>query len=130
MLMTGTTAESTRILLITDDEHEKELTSFMLSCGGFDTQIALTAESALMLAARYRHRIVVIDMASRTLDPVDVAERLSHILDFRSHKLIAINASERSDQREKLVELHCQSFIESNAVSNLCSIIQHRFVEN
>lgn len=121
--MTESTASTSRILLVTDDEHEKELMSFMLSCGGFDTQIALNAETALTLSARNRYPVVVIDMASSKLDCLDIAKRLGEILDFRSHALIAINAPAQSELRKRLLKLHCSSFIETNAASNLCTII-------
>ena len=115
---------NTQVLLVTDDEHEKEMTSFMLSCGGFHTQIALTSERALMHAARSRFDVVIIDMGSRQYDGVDLAQRLALTLDFSASSLIAINAPDNTETRSKLTGLGCRSFVDATETDQLCSIIR------
>lgn len=122
--MTSRIDGDTRILLVTDDEHEKEMTSFMLSCGGFNTRIALDGERALLLAANSRFDVVIIDMGSRTFDGVDLVQRLALLPDFSASSLIAINAPDKSDSRDKLTGLGCRSFVNSTEADQLCSIIR------
>lgn len=112
------------ILLVTDDEHEKEMTSFMLSCGGFNTNIALTSERALLLAAKTRFDVVIIDMGSRKYDGMDLAQRLAGTIDFSANSLIAIDAPDNAEARSKLTRLGCRSFIDATETDQLCSIIQ------
>lgn len=122
--MTTVIPGNTRVLLVTDDEHEKEMTSFMLSCGGFNTQIALTDERALSLAAKFSFNVVIIDMGSRKFDGVDLARRLASTLDFSANSLIAINAPDNVETRSKLTRLGCRSFIDASQTDQLCSIIK------
>ena len=99
-----------RILLVEDNEMNRDMLSRRLSRKGYEVSIAVDGQQGLAMAARGGFDLVLLDMSLPEMDGWEVARRLRADPRTRPLPVIALTAHAMAGDREKALEAGCDDY--------------------
>ena len=99
-----------RILLIEDNEMNRDMLSRRLIKRGYDVAIALDGEQGVAMARSERPALILMDMSLPGLDGWDATRQLKAMPETRGIPVIALTAHAMSGDREKAAAAGCDDF--------------------
>jgi len=120
-----------RILLVEDNEMNRDMLSRRLARSGYEVLIAVQGEEGVALARTASPDLVLMDMSLPVLDGWEATRRLKDDPATREIPVIALTAHAMSGDREKASAAGCDDFdtkpVEySRLVSKIEGLLQNR----
>jgi CheY-like chemotaxis protein len=100
----------TKILLVEDNEMNRDMLSRRLAKRGYEVVIAVEGEQGVALARSSSPDIVLMDMSLPVLDGWEATRRLKSDPATRDIPIIALTAHAMAGDREKANEAGCDDF--------------------
>ena len=100
----------TKILLVEDDEMNREIFVRRLVGRGYEVIPATTGQEALDLAADHAPTLILMDMGLPVVSGWEVARRLKASSDLRRIPIIALTAYALSEDRDRALESGCDDY--------------------
>jgi two-component system cell cycle response regulator DivK len=99
-----------RILLVEDNEMNRDMLSRRLQRKGYDVIIALDGEAGVTLAATERPDLILMDMSLPVLDGWEATRRIKGLPETASIPVIALTAHAMAGDRDKALEAGCDDY--------------------
>ena len=99
-----------RILLVEDNEMNRDMLSRRLQRKGFDTLIAVDGEQGIAMARSERPDLVLMDMSLPVIDGWEATRRLKADPDTESIPIIALTAHAMADDRQCALDAGCDDY--------------------
>jgi len=99
-----------RILLVEDNEMNRDMLSRRLQRKGYEVLIAVDGEAGVRMAASERPDLVLMDMSLPVLDGWEATRRLKSAPDTASIPVIALTAHVMTGDRDKALAAGCDDF--------------------
>ena len=99
-----------RILLVEDNELNRDMLSRRLIRRGYEVDMAVDGEEALTAVRDGRPQLVLMDMSLPLIDGWEATRRLKADPDLRHIPVIALTAHAMSGDRERALEAGCDEF--------------------
>jgi CheY-like chemotaxis protein len=99
-----------RVLLVEDNEMNRDMLSRRLQKRGFDISIAVDGSEGIDLATRDIPDVILLDMSLPVIDGWEAARRLKAAAPTRGIPIIALTAHAMSDDRQKALDAGCDDF--------------------
>ena len=100
----------TKILLVEDDEMNRDMLSRRLAKRGYDVSIAVDGKEAVSLAGSVSPDLILMDLSLPELDGWDAARLLKASPDTRHVPIIALTAHAIADDRQKAIDAGCDDY--------------------
>jgi two-component system, cell cycle response regulator DivK len=100
----------TRVLLVEDNEMNRDMLSRRLQRRGFEVLIAADGAQGLALAAAEKPDIILMDMSLPVLDGWEATRRLKAAPDTASIPVIGLTAHAMATDRDKCLEAGCDEY--------------------
>ena len=100
----------TKILLVEDNEMNRDMLSRRLMRRGYEVVIAVDGESGLSLAGSEVPDLILMDMSLPILDGWEVTRRLKETPATQHIPVIALTAHAMSSDRDKALEAGCDDY--------------------
>jgi two-component system cell cycle response regulator DivK len=99
-----------KILLVEDNEINRDMLSRRLERRGYRVAIALDGEQGVSMAELEAPDLILMDMSLPVLDGWEAARRLKAAPETRSIPIIALTAHAMVGDREKAIESGCDDY--------------------
>jgi two-component system, cell cycle response regulator DivK len=99
-----------KILLVEDNEVNRDMLSRRLERRGYRVAIALDGEQGVAMAGSEAPDLILMDMSLPVLDGWEAARQLKAALETRSIPIIALTAHAMVGDREKAIEAGCDDY--------------------
>ena len=99
-----------KILLVEDNELNREMLSRRLVRQGFEVLVAVDGLQGVALAQAYRPDLILMDMSLPGIDGWEATRRLKADAATRAVPVIALTAHAMSDDRAKALAAGCDDF--------------------
>ena len=99
-----------KILLVEDNEMNRDMLSRRLVKRGFEVAIAVDGEQGLAMASSAAPALILMDMSLPGIDGWEATRRLKAAPETRAIPVIALTAHAMSGDREKAVAAGCDDF--------------------
>lgn len=99
-----------RILLVEDNELNRDMLSRRLKRRGFEMLLAVDGQQGLDMAREQRPDLVLLDMDLPVIDGWDVARRLKASPDTAGIRVIALTAHAMVGDRDKALDAGCDDY--------------------
>ena len=99
-----------KILLVEDNEINRDMLSRRLERRGYRVAIALDGEQGVSMAGLEAPDLILMDMSLPVLDGWEAARRLKAALETRAIPIIALTAHAMVGDREKAIESGCDDY--------------------
>ncbi len=99
-----------KILLVEDNEMNRDMLSRLLERKGYQVVLALDGESGVEMARTQAPDLVLMDMSLPVLDGWEATRRLKAAAATRHIPVIALTAHAMSSDREKALEAGCDDY--------------------
>jgi len=99
-----------KILLVEDNEMNRDMLSRRLERKGYEVVFALDGEEAVAKARSEAPDIILMDMSLPVLDGWQAARRIKESADTARIPIIALTAHAMAGDREKALEARCDEF--------------------
>lgn len=99
-----------KVLLVEDNEMNRDMLSRRLARKGYDVVIAIDGHDGLEAASRERPDIILMDMSLPGLDGWDATRRLKAEPDTCGIPVVALTAHAMASDREKALEAGCDDY--------------------
>ncbi len=99
-----------KILLVEDNEMNRDMLSRRLRRRGYDVVLALDGESGLALAESEAPDLILMDMSLPILDGWEATRRLKSAPATQRIPVIALTAHAMSSDRDKALEAGCDDY--------------------
>ena len=99
-----------KILLVEDNEMNRDMLSRRLTRRGYDVAIAVDGEQGLDMARSEAPALILMDMSLPGLDGWEATRRLKAAEETRAIPVIALTAHAMSGDREKAIAAGCDDF--------------------
>ena len=99
-----------KILLVEDNETNRDMLSRRLERRGYQVAIALDGEQGVSMAGLEAPDLILMDMSLPVLDGWEAARRLKAAPETRSIPIIALTAHAMAGDREKAIESGCNDY--------------------
>lgn len=99
-----------RILLVEDNEMNRDMLSRRLQRKGYDVVIALDGETGMTMAASERPDLILMDMSLPVLDGWEATRRLKGTPETAAIPIIALTAHVMAGDRDKALEAGCDDY--------------------
>lgn len=103
-------AEAVRILLIEDNEMNRDMLARRLGRKGYDVSVAVDGAQGLAMAAEILPDLILMDMSLPVLDGWEASRQLKANNDLCRIPIIALTAHAMSDDRTKALEAGCDEY--------------------
>jgi CheY-like chemotaxis protein len=103
--MTGT-----RILLVEDNEMNRDMLSRRLQRRGFDVIMAVDGQEGVELARSAAPELILLDMSLPVIDGWEVAKVLKSDASTAAIPIIALTAHAMADDRDKALDAGCDDY--------------------
>ncbi len=100
----------TTILLVEDNELNRDMLSRRLKRKGFDVLMAVDGQECLDVAALESPDVILLDMSLPVLDGWEAAQRLKSQPETRDIPIVALTAHAMASDREKALEAGCDDY--------------------
>ena len=99
-----------KILLVEDNEMNRDMLSRRLTRKGFDVIVAADGTEALSLAGSDRPDLILMDMSLPGMDGWEATRQVKAAPETNHIPVIALTAHAMSDDREKALEAGCDDY--------------------
>ena len=99
-----------KILLVEDNEMNRDMLSRRLERRGYQVLIAVDGEQGLAMAQSEAPDLILMDMSLPVLNGWEAARRLKEASETRAIPIIALTAHAMLGDREKAIEAGCDDF--------------------
>lgn len=99
-----------KVLLVEDNELNRDMLSRRLLRRGYDVSIAVDGQQGVDLAASERPDIILMDMSLPVLDGWDATRKLKSQPDTQAIPVIALTAHAMASDRERAIEAGCDDY--------------------
>jgi len=99
-----------KILLVEDNEMNRDMLSRRLTRLGFHVLIATDGEQGVEMAGTQRPDLILMDMSLPVLDGWGAARRIKAEIDTQSIPLIALTAHAMAGDRDKALDAGCDDY--------------------
>ncbi|HKA31565.1 MAG TPA: response regulator [Candidatus Binatia bacterium] len=99
-----------KILLVEDNEINRDMLSRRLERRGYQVAIAVDGEQGVSMAGLEAPDVILMDMSLPVLDGWEAARRLKSTPETRSIPIIALTAHAMVGDREKAIESGCDDY--------------------
>ena len=99
-----------RLLLIEDNEMNRDMLSRRLERRGYQVLIAVDGQQGLDTASAEKPELILLDMSLPVVDGWEVARRLKTDATLRSIPVIALTAHAMAGDRERALEAGCDDY--------------------
>ena len=99
-----------KILLVEDDEMNRDMLSRRLERRGYQVVIALDGEQAVAMARSEAPDLILMDMSLPVLDGWEATRRIRAASETRAVPIIALTAHAMQGDREKAIEAGCDDY--------------------
>ena len=99
-----------KILLVEDNEMNRDMLSRRLERKGYQVVMALDGEQAVALARSEAPALILMDMSLPVLDGWEATRRLKAAPETKTIPVIALTAHAMSGDREKSLEAGCDDY--------------------
>ena len=99
-----------KILLVEDNEMNRDMLSRRLQRKGYEVLIAVDGEAGVTMAVSERPDLILMDMSLPVLDGWEATRRLKEILETAAIPVIALTAHVMAGDRDKALEAGCDDF--------------------
>ncbi len=100
----------TKILLVEDNEMNRDMLSRRLARRGYQVVIALDGEQGVAMARSEAPDLILMDMSLPVLDGWEAARQLKATPETRAILIIALTAHAMVGDREKAIEAGCNDY--------------------
>jgi CheY-like chemotaxis protein len=100
----------TKILLIEDNEMNRDMLSRRLVRNGFEVVMAVDGEQGVVMAQRERPDLILMDMSLPVIDGWEATKRVRADEATSAIPIIALTAHAMSGDREKAIEAGCDDY--------------------
>jgi CheY-like chemotaxis protein len=100
----------TKILLVEDNEMNRDMLSRRLIKKGFEVVMAVDGKQGLDMATSETPELILLDMSLPVMDGWDVARNLKADDTLKTIPVIALTAHAMSGDREKALEAGCDEY--------------------
>jgi CheY-like chemotaxis protein len=100
----------TRILLVEDNEMNRDMLSRRLARRGFEVIMAVNGEQGVQMAASDAPDLILLDMSLPVLSGWDAAQKLKADPATQTIPIIALTAHAMGGDREKSLEAGCDEY--------------------
>lgn len=100
----------TKILLVEDNEMNRDMLSRRLERKGYQVVLAVDGESGVEMAASQAPDLVLMDMSLPVLDGWEATRRLKAAAETRHIPVIALTAHAMSSDRDKALQAGCDEY--------------------
>jgi CheY-like chemotaxis protein len=100
----------TKILLVEDNDMNRDMLSRRLTRRGFDVSIAVDGEEALEMVANETPDLVLMDLSLPVMDGWEATRQIKSRPRFEDTPIIALTAHALETDREKALEIGCDEF--------------------
>jgi two-component system cell cycle response regulator DivK len=102
--------EMVRVLLVEDNEMNRDMLARRLARKGYSVSVALDGAQGLELAAEMTPDLILMDMSLPVLDGWEASRRLKADTALRGIPILALTAHAMSDDRTKAIEAGCDDY--------------------
>ncbi|MEA1934886.1 MAG: response regulator [Thermodesulfobacteriota bacterium] len=102
---------SKKILVVEDNQDNRELLIKILKVKGFRLIEAVDGEDALQKVSAERPDLILMDISIPKIDGYEVTRRLKNQPDFQDIPVIALTAHAMKGDREKALKAGCDGYI-------------------
>ena len=99
-----------KILLVEDNEMNRDMLSRRLARNGFEIVVAVDGEEGVALAGRERPDLILMDMSLPVLDGWEATRRVKADAATRTIPVIALTAHALVEDKEKALAAGCDDF--------------------
>ena len=99
-----------KILIVEDNEMNRDMLSRRLTRRGYDVAIAVDGEQGLAMARSEAPALILMDMSLPGLDGWEATRQLKAAPETRGIPVIALTAHALSSDRAKSIEIGCADF--------------------
>jgi two-component system, cell cycle response regulator DivK len=99
-----------KILLVEDNEMNRDMLSRRLQRKGYDVAIAVDGGQGVAMATSEAPDLILMDMSLPVIDGWEATRRLKSSADTQSIPVIALTAHAMSGDREKAMEAGCDDY--------------------
>jgi CheY-like chemotaxis protein len=99
-----------KILLIEDNDMNRDMLSRRLAKRGYDVALALDGEQGIAMARSDPPALILMDMSLPGIDGWEATRRLKAMPETRTIPVIALTAHAMSGDREKAIAAGCDEF--------------------
>jgi len=99
-----------RILLVEDNEMNRDMLSRRLRRRGYEVLIAVDGDTGVTLAATERPDLILMDMSLPTVDGWEATRRIKGLPGTASIPVIALTAHVMTGDRDKALEAGCDDY--------------------
>ncbi len=99
-----------RILLVEDNEMNRDMLSRRLQRKGYEVIIALDGEAGVAIAVKELPDLILMDMSLPVLDGWEATRRLKSLQETASIPVIALTAHAMAGDREKAIGAGCDDY--------------------
>ncbi len=99
-----------RVLLVEDNELNRDMLSRRLARRGFEVLIAVDGEEGIRMTREQRPDIVLLDMSLPVIDGLEAARQLKADADTHAIPLLALTAHALTEDRERALAAGCDDF--------------------
>ena len=100
-----------KILIVEDNEDNRELAVKVLRNKGFETVEAVDGEQAIEKAVSEKPDLILLDISLPKLDGYEVAKRLKEMDEFKDIPIVAFTAHAMKGDREKVIIAGFEGYI-------------------
>jgi len=100
----------TKILLVEDNEMNRDMLSRRLTRRGYEVATAVDGEQALAMASSERPDLILMDMSLPVLDGWEATRRLKAAADTAPIPVVALTAHAMAEDREKALAAGCDEY--------------------
>ncbi len=106
----GLEARLAKILLVEDNELNRDMLSRRLKRRGFDVVIAVDGEEGIAKAREERPALILMDMSLPKIDGWEATRQLKTDEELKAIPIIALTAHAMRGDREKALEVGCDDY--------------------
>ena len=103
-------SEKPRVLLVEDNEMNRDMLSRRLMKKGYDVSIAVDGQQGIDMTIEQKPDLVLLDMSLPVVDGWEAARRLKANDETAGIPIIALTAHAMSGDREKTLEAGCDEY--------------------
>lgn len=99
-----------KVLLVEDNEMNRDMLSRRLMRHGFEVSVALDGQQGVEMASREAPDIILMDMSLPVLDGWEATRRLKASQDTQNIPLIALTAHAMAGDRDRAMQAGCDDY--------------------
>jgi two-component system, cell cycle response regulator DivK len=99
-----------KIVLVEDNEDNRDMLSRRLTRKGYEVLIAVNGEEAVELVKKEQPALVLMDISLPVMDGFEATRRLKSLDDTKNIPIVALTAHAMSGDREKAIDAGCDDY--------------------